>query len=286
MRLLKQLMSISLAIYAVKILYTWWEKSGPLLLGRELSAEMVAFFAFALLYAKKLMLISDAVTTVNLPVLSEKFETDLEEFKSIFVANFNKIYVFILGAGFSAIFWSREIFYVLVGGDKYNPALPLVLPLMFAFIFYSFINIVESSVLIPARRIFAMVASFGSMLICAVVGFFLTHRLIDPMISMAYFLALGGAVGLAIMALTSRKKLQFTFLDWRHILLFVQVAAISLPYMVENILIKGLLFAVFGFLYWQAVRLAGFMTKEQLISLLKRSYSFIKRLKPSLLRNS
>jgi O-antigen/teichoic acid export membrane protein len=278
LRLLKQLMSISLAIYAVKVIYTWWEKSGPLLLGRELSAEMVAFFAFALLYAKKLMIISDSITTVNLPVLSEKFTSDKEDFENTFKANFNKTYAFILGSGFFAIFWSREIFFVLVGGDKYSPALPLVLPLMVAFMIYSFINIIESSVLIPAKRVATMIVSFGCMLLVTVAGFFLLKGLLDPMIVMAYSLALGGLVGLSIMTLVSQRSLNFGYIDYRHALLFLQIIAISLPYMLENLLLKGLLFVVFGFLYWQAVRISDFMTFAQVKSIFTRGFSQLGKL--------
>ena len=91
--LFKELLSISLAIYFVKILYTWWEKSGPLLLGFEVTKETVGIFAFSMLYAKKLMNISDAVTDVNLPVLSEKYVNDTSSFIKIFSDNFNKIYI-------------------------------------------------------------------------------------------------------------------------------------------------------------------------------------------------
>ncbi len=275
-RILKQLVSISLAIYVVKVIYTWWEKSGPLLLGRDLSTEMVAFFAFALLYSKKLMLISDSITTVNLPVLSESYVNDHEEFKSTFFQNFDKIFVFILASGFFAIFWCREIFYILVGGTRYDPAIPLVLPLMLAFILYSFVNIVESSILIPAKRVLAMIVSFALMLIVTVSGFFLTGGLIDPMISMAYFLALGALLALCSMEVFIRIKLKFGFIRLGHVLLFIQIIAMSLPYASQNIFLKLVLFVIFGLLYWKAVLLTGFMTNEQLVSLLKKGIFWIK----------
>ncbi len=280
-RLLKSLLSISLAIYAVKIIYTWWEKSGPLLLGLDLSAEMVAFFSFGLLYAKKLMLISDAVTTVNLPVLSKTYSTNLEEFKALFVNNFNKLYVFILGAGFFAIFWAREVFAILVGSDKYHPALPLVLPLMFAFIFYSFMNIIESSVIIPAKKVFAMILSFGLMLGVTVGVFFLSRAHMDPLISMAYSVALGSFFGLLAMLFLSKITLDFGFFEGGHALLLVQSIAMSLPFMLETLWIKLVLFVVFGFLYLQAVMLSGFMTKDQIVGLVRRGFGFLSSFKRS-----
>jgi O-antigen/teichoic acid export membrane protein len=275
-RLLKSLLSISLAIYAVKIIYTWWEKSGPLLLGLDLSVEMVAFFSFGLLYAKKLMLISDAVTTVNLPILSEKYATNLAEFKDLFVNNFNKLYVFILGSGFFAIYWAREIFYVLVGDTKYHPALPLVLPLIFAFIFYSFMNIIESSVIIPAKKVFAMILSFGLMLGITVGSFMLTKSGLDPLISMAYSVALGSFGGLISMLILSKMTLDFSFFGWKHLLLLVQIIFMALPFMLENLYVKALLFVVFIFLYFQAVLLSGFVTKEQISDLFRKAFSWLK----------
>ncbi|HOM77586.1 oligosaccharide flippase family protein [Patescibacteria group bacterium] len=277
-RLLKSLLSISLAIYAVKIIYTWWEKSGALLLGLDLSAEMVAFFSFGLLYAKKLMLISDAVTTVNLPVLSEKYTTDLDEFKELFINNFNKLYVFILGSGFFAVFWAREVFFILVGSDKYHPALPLVLPLMFAFIFYSFMNIIESSVIIPAKKVLVMLLSFGLMLGVTVGMFFLTRSLVDPLISMSYSVALGSFMGLIAMLVLSKITLDFSFFEGKHLLLLGQIMAMSLPFMLETLWIKAALFVVFGALYLKAVFLSGFMSKEQILGLGNRTLYLVRAL--------
>ena len=48
-------------------------------MGLSLSPEMVAIFGFAVLFAKKILSISDAVTDVNLPILSEKFVDDFLE---------------------------------------------------------------------------------------------------------------------------------------------------------------------------------------------------------------
>ena len=261
-RLFKELLSISLGIYVVKIIYTWWEKSGALLLGLNLSSEMVAFFSFALLYGKKLMLISDSITTVNLPVLSEKYTENLYEFKQMFVSNFNKIYVAILGAGFFAIYWSREVFYVLVGGNKYDPSLPMVLPLVFAFIFYSFINIIQSSIVIPAKKVLVMITSFVIMIAVTIVGYFLTRNAFDPLLAMSYFVALGSLFGLLFMSFLSSFTLEFGILNWKHLLLFVQVLGMSLSYMVTGLGLKAVLFVVFAWLYWWAVTQTGFLTKE------------------------
>ena len=72
-RLFKEIFSISMAIYLVKVIYTNWEKMGNNILGLFNTPATVAIFAFAMLYAKKLMSISDAATDVSLPVFSEKY---------------------------------------------------------------------------------------------------------------------------------------------------------------------------------------------------------------------
>lgn len=262
-RLLKDLLSISLGIYVVKIIYTWWEKSGTLLLGLNLSPEMVAFFSFALLYGKKLLLVSDAVTTVNLPVLSKEYSNNLAEFKSLFMSNFNKLYALILGLGFGIIFWAREFFSILVGSTKYDPALPLVLPLVFAFVFYSFMNIIESSVLVPAKKVLNMIISFALMLGVTVGFYFLFRFKMDPLVCMSYGVSLGGFVGFFLMVILTKKELDFSVIQPNHILLLIQAISISLPFMLENLGLKVALFLIFLLLYTKAVFLSGFITKDQ-----------------------
>src|SRR3990172_8842858 len=88
-RLFRELFSISIGIYLVKIIYTNWEKLGPNLLGLSVDAEIVGYFGLALLYAKKLMNVSDVVKDVNLLVFSDKYIHDREGFKGIFSQNFN-----------------------------------------------------------------------------------------------------------------------------------------------------------------------------------------------------
>jgi hypothetical protein len=215
------------------------------------------------------MLISDSITTVNLPVLSEKYTENLYEFKQMFLSNFNKIYVVILGAGFFAIYWAREVFYILVGGSKYDFSLPFVLPLVFAFIFYSFINIIQSSIVIPAKKVLVMISSFVIMIGVTVVGYLLTRNVWDPLMAMSYFVALGSFSGLLFMSFVSSFTLELGILNWKHLVLFIQVLAMSLSYMVTGLGLKAVLFVVFVWLYWWAVSQTGFLTREH-IGIFKR----------------
>jgi len=119
-RLFNEIFSISIAIYIVKILYTNWEKLGANALGIFNSAEVVAVYAFAILYAKKLMSVSDSVTTVNIPVFSEKYVNDFKEFKSSFTKNFDKLFSLIIFIGTFSAYLAPLLIRILVGGDKYD----------------------------------------------------------------------------------------------------------------------------------------------------------------------
>ncbi len=91
-RLFKEIFSISMAIYLVKIIYTNWDKFGGYTLGVFTTPEMVGYFTFAMLFAKKIVSVSDAVTDVNLPVMSEKYSQNVDDFKELFKKNFDKLF--------------------------------------------------------------------------------------------------------------------------------------------------------------------------------------------------
>ena len=225
-RLFKDILSISLGIYAVKIIYTYWQKSGPLLLGLSVSPEQVGIFSFALLYAGKLMVVSDAVTDVNLPVLSKKFVENIDEFKETFSSNFDKIFALIIFIAVSAVFWLREVVLIFVGSSKYDEALPFVLPLVCAFILYSIVNIVKSSIIIPAKLVKELILSFVLMLAGTVGFYFAFLGTFGRLGAMAYGMPLGALLGVLYTMFVSWSRLKLSFLDLRHwLLLGLAVAA-------------------------------------------------------------
>lgn len=229
-RLLKEILSISLGIYVIKIIYTYWQRSGPLLLGTMISAEQVGIFSFALLYGGKLMTVSDSVTDVNLPVLSRQFKDNIDEFKNLFLSNFDKIFGFIVFSALSAIFWAREIMYLFVGSQKYDDAYPFILPLVIAFVFYSVINIIKSSILIPAKLVKEMIIGFVIMLGGTISFYFAGVGYLGPLFAMSYGMVFGSFIGLISMLIFSKIKLDFLFLNLKHL----------------TILIIGLLFSILG----------------------------------------
>jgi O-antigen/teichoic acid export membrane protein len=295
-RILKAVFSISMAIYAVKVIYTLWEKSGPLLLGVSVTAEALGIFSFAALYAKKLVSVSDAVTDVNLPVFSEKFTSNLDEFKLLFTENFNKVFAFIVFSGMSAVFWAPELITVLVGSDKYNSSFPLILPLVFSFIFYSFINVIKSSISVPGRLVKEMIAGYF-FLLAGTVGFYVlttenyyitnTAEALDRIFigfgssaffvtfagnlpktnflnSMALGMVLGGLISFAYLTVTAQKRLKFKFITHDHTLILIQALVVAMLSGVGSFIVKVPAYFVFSSLFVLSIWIAKFIDKDDI----------------------
>ena len=270
--LFKDLLSISLAVYIVKVIYTMWEKSGPLILGLYVSKEMVGIFAFALLYAKKLMAISDAVTDVNLPVMSEKYLKNIEEFKELFSRNFDKLFVFILFSAFTVIYWAPEVIKFVVGGDKYNPSFPYILPVVFAFVFYSFINIIKSSVFIPAKFIKDMILSFIFLLGGTILTYIISLKMLGFLFAMSYGMLIGSFISLVILVISTKFRLKFFIMKTSHFLLLIQAAAISLFIFVPSLYFKISFYPIFILMFLWGVFMSKFITYADI----DRSYNYLK----------
>ena len=275
-RLLRDILSISLGIYFVKILFTMWQKSGPVLLGLSVTSEQVGIFSFALLYAGKLMGISDAVTDVSLPLLSKEYSVDFENFKRLFSSNFDKIIAFTILASFSAIYWSREVFHFVLGGNKYDASLVYVLPLIFAFVFYSLINIIKSGIIIPAKIVKEMIISYAVLLSTTVIFYFSFSRIFGFVESMVYGMAFGSFLSFVILIVSTSKKLKFSFFNINHLTLILIGALFSLLNSWGNIPIKSLIFVLYLLVYVVFLFFAKFITKSHVARLVELAASIFK----------
>jgi len=282
--LFKDIFSISIVIYVVKILYTNWEKFGANVLGLNNTAELVAIYGFALLFAKKIMNISDAVTDVNLPVLSEKFVDDFNDFKETFNKNFDKIFAFIILSSSVAAYWAPEIIYFAAGADKYREyynSLPLILPLLVAFIMYSFINIVKSSMLIPAKLTKTMLLSFvyllGSTAFSFGVFYYLHYS--NILMGMAVSMMFGGVISYFYICRAIEKKLKFSHFTVEHLLVLLQGISIGYASTTAFLWVKVVLFAILLPLLVAGVMVAGFLTKSELNALKNKGFSILKQFK-------
>lgn len=276
-RLLKDILSISLGIYVVKIIYTYWQKSGPLLLGLNFSPEEIGLFGFALLYSAKLMTVSDSITVVNLPVLSKKFKKDVAGFKELFVGNFNKIYAFIVFAAVTAIYWVQDIFHLLIGSQKYDGSFPYILPLVYAFIFYSIVNIVKSSVLVPAKLVREMIVGFLIMLVATIGFYYVTTDSLGGLVAMSYAMPVGSLVGLLALSVFSWARLKFSFLNFSHLILFVIGLLLSLQVYDTISVTKILVYLLGSAAYIGALFALEVVTKKHLEFLLDKGRRLLGR---------
>jgi O-antigen/teichoic acid export membrane protein len=269
-RLYKEIFSISIAIYIVKILYTNWEKLGSNALGLFNSAEVVAIYAFAMLYAKKLMSISDSVTTVNIPVFSEKYVNDEKGFKKAFTGNFNKIFSFIVFIGTFAAYFAPLVIRILVGSDKYDESIPLIAPMVFAFIIYSFINIISSSVMIPAKLAKSMVASYVFLIFGTVLSFLAMFKFMDVISAASWAMVGGSVICLFFMHYWIKKRMKFSFLNIDHVAILLSSLSIAWLSNVENNWIKIIGFGPFAVLLSWSFIISGFISKKDVISYVSR----------------
>jgi predicted neutral ceramidase superfamily lipid hydrolase len=171
---------------------------------------------------------------------------------------------------YSAIYWAYEIVTVLIGSEKYNAALPIMMPMVFAFIFFSLTNIVDASIAIPAKLKRQMVLGFLSMLFSTIVFYLLSFRFLSPLISMSYAMLIGAGVGFLIFSLLLQRRLNFKFLDHSHALILLQAFAISYVNFLANFYLKLLVYIVFNLLYLYAVNSAGFITRQDIGNILAR----------------
>lgn len=262
--LFKQLFSISMALFLVKIIYTNWENIGPNLLGLTVTAEVVGVFGFAMLYAKKILAVSDSVTDVNLAVFSDKYQNDHTGFVQYFSSNFNKIFVLILPLAFTAIFWSKEIVQVVGLFDKYSQAIALILPIIFAFVFYSFLDIIKSSVMVPAKMGKAMSVTFVVMLASTASFYFGTRQIFNPLLSMSYAMCFGTAVSLILSVILCRQRIGDWIFTHEHYILIAQALVIALASNIDNLTLKIGAFILFLTLYYWAVSVSKLVDVKSL----------------------
>jgi len=273
----KELFSLGMSIYIVKILVINWEKAGTNLLGFTKNAELVGIFSFALLYAKKLMHVSDSVTDVNLPVFSDRFVNDIDSFRDLFSRNFNRVFSMIIFFAMSAVFWAYELITILIGSDKYNDALPLLIPMVFAFLFFSLADIVKSSLAIPAKLVREMILSYVVMFI-STLGIFLVGRtMLGPLESMAYAMFGGAALGFSFLTYFMQRELKLSIVRWPHVLVLFQAAIISSAGNISNIYLKLATYLAFVILYFISLLLGKFTSVEEIKNVLSQGTKFLKR---------
>lgn len=241
----KNILFLSIGIYFVKVLFTIWSKFGQLVLGHLETLEVVGIFSFALLYSSKLMAVSDALTDVNLPVFSKAFSTDFEEFKKLFRNNFDKVFILILFFTVSASFFAKDIINFAVG-HKYDLSIPIIPFLVFSFAFYSYINLIKSSVLIPAKLMYEMCIGYSLMLIGTVVAYFALFKSFGSLYSMSFSMLFGAFLGFLALSLLIKRKLGFIILDSKIVYFsFYVFVLILLQFLTDNFILKSAVYSIY-----------------------------------------
>ncbi|MEK7594972.1 MAG: oligosaccharide flippase family protein [Patescibacteria group bacterium] len=266
----KNIFVLSMGIYLVKVLYTLWVRFGQLTLPYFSNLTSVGIFSFAMLYASKLQTISDALTDVNLPYFSKVFATNYEDFKKTFHENFNKLYALIFFAGVGGIFFSKEVILIAVG-TKYNASLFIILPLVLSFVFYSYINILKSSVLIPAKMLKEMILGYFLMLIGTVGSYFVLNTRMDGLNAMSFSMLIGGILGYFVLALLIYLKLKILINDYGAFLISSLLILILAGHLIIEAIYLRLTFFVFmSFIYLYFVDRLKLVNIARLFKKLKR----------------
>jgi len=288
----KTLLKISLIVYLVKILFTAWQEVPIVYLSKYYSLEMIALFTFAFNLASKLMTVSDSVTDVNLPVYSKESQENYTQFLSDFKENFLVMYFIILFIGISISFWGSEILKfvdVLMYGVgivsglnlsrdiyiRFSPSLVFFTPLIISIIFYSFINILKSSIFVPLEKLKSLLIMYVSLIFVTFLTFMFLESFQKDMVNMAIALGFGafGSFLYALFYLRSAlgiyllkiKDFLFTFFSMVLIICINYIFNLDLPqkmivYGVYILSIKfifklGYLDLIFGKFYNKFVRL-------------------------------
>ena len=227
--ILKEVFAVGLSIYIVKIIFTNWKNLGTIFLGTQVPLLEVGFFSYALGYALKLITVSDALTDVNLSVMTKLYHEDRGNFAKTFMHNFSKVYAFVWLAALTAIFWAPQIFFIFVK-HKYDFALPYVPLLIIAIWGYSFINYLGASVVVPAREMKQMVIYYLVMIIgTALVYLGFGGVLFDKVYLMSAAMCGGALLSLFYQVLVVRYKVGFWVVDKTVVLLTLSLLPLLWP---------------------------------------------------------
>lgn len=211
-----EIFGISLAIYLVKVIYSFWDNSGSIFLNRFLSVsvEEVAILSLALVYAKKLMVFSDSITDVTLPVMSKKYFDNKEEFKTAYTKNFSITFVLISFFAVIAVLWSKEVILLYTGKKEFLLSSSLVPFVMLGIWSYSKINLLKSSIFVPAKKMLSLIFVYSSLLIFTYFAYFILQAFVSAneitLFSIAF--GLGGFVSLSLGLLLIYKGLSIKLL--------------------------------------------------------------------------
>jgi len=227
-----RIFSISLSIYVVKLFFTVWKDSPKLYMNYILdtNAVVISVYAFAFLYASKLLIFSDSITDVTLPVMSKEFFKRKNKFIEVYQANFNKTMLIIIFAASVASFWNRDII-MLVIKPEYLPSTSIIPLIMFGVLSYSAINLLKSSVFVPAKKLKLLISSYASMIIFVYISIvILTKFGFGSLNSVSIGFGLGTFLALVYTLVLVKHFFKISFVSFLTIMFFVISSVYSLMF--------------------------------------------------------
>ena len=242
--ILKDILSLSLSVYIVKVIFSNWENLGKavigasfilVLLGNKASLQLVGVFGIALAYSAKIMMISDSITDVNMTVFTEKYLNDFKNFTTDFLNNFSKIFITTSFVSISVLFWNKEVF-EFIFKNKYAGAENYIPVLVIAYWAYSFINIYKSSIYVPAKRLVMLVIGFLTLLVISVVSFILfsLFNIFDVTQSLAVSMMLGSIATYLFTTIDLRYKFKTWFFNSQMLVAFLLACLMLFVYPTRN----------------------------------------------------
>jgi len=264
-QIFKNLFNIGIIVYIVKILYVAWQKVGLLIAGLYLLPKEIGYINFALFLSLKTTFIPDAISVVNLPMMSKKYNEDIISFKKELKDNFSKMFVVVLFGYLAFILYSKEIISLIVG-SKYFPSFSLVPFFVLSFLLYSLINLIGASVIFPALLL--KEAIYYYLILC-----FASFSAIWLFLSLG-FRSLGVAIGIflgVVLSFVSQNifiyiKLRFSILDARLGLLSLSLFPLLLIYFIfPNLIIKAICFLGLSYLYFSLSKRFGILDFKNIV---------------------
>lgn len=161
--IIKSIFAIGIFVYAIKIIDTQWQRLGPVFLAVELDNIKIAVLTFALMVSSKVIMISDAITDVTLPSMTDVYKKSNELFLSTLKKGNTSANILITFCCLFLIFFKYELFsivdfiFLFIGKnrilDTYADSFKLMDPLIIAFWGYSHINLLRSGFSVPSKNL-------------------------------------------------------------------------------------------------------------------------------------
>lgn len=228
--IIKAVFSIGIYVYVIKIILTFWEKLGPAYLANSVSAEMLGLFTFALFVASKVVVISDAVTDVTLPSMTDVYERNRDKFKEIFINGNSKAYFLIMVACVSLILLKQVIFIVIdyvfgfMGREpisiKYSYSFVIMDPLIIGFWAYSHINLLKSGISVPTKKMWEALVTYILLLGLTVLTFNILQIKLpeDPVMIFSYAMGLGAVIAYLFYIFAIKRSSDFWVLSQKDLI--------------------------------------------------------------------